>query len=541
MTFTQLLQNPRFRSEFIKVSVFAAVFFFLNIFLLGNSDSYKLLNNLLPPTLAILVSLQVFNIWGDSSQDKTARRVWTYLLAGMVLWAMGDLIWAFYALILQIDVPYPSWADAIWISGYFFLFVGLYAQFRAYNTPPGQRVWLSIVVFALVLIALTGYFVLWPIIQSFDSDRLLESLLNIFYPMLDLVLLPLCFLILGTLGEGKLAVSWKIITVGFMIRAVSDLIFAYITWQEIYMPDGKANLVSAAYDFIYAMSYPVAGLGFAAYRFLMVNAPAVEGPAVAPEPGPTGNFILVSTDGANRIISYSDNLLPLLQRNDEENIKGASLYELLIQDAAVAKTFETELLQQGVVDALPAQVTNANGKNIDVQLFALAVYYEGKSFKGANIVINTLAPLGMEDGLSQESQAMVRSILSRTSNPQRETRAALSIYFNTHMRMLDDLVHQYGGKTIAHTMRMAINDAALKNGWQVRKEGADFVILDQHDLDVLAVSMSALLAAARTYATNMVSSQLVNVEIDNLNALMNPAVMNAVDKYNIRLDGSPPE
>src|SRR5688572_23760799 len=311
MTFAQLLRNPRFRSEFIKVSIFAVIFFVVNIFVVGGSNFYQLVNNIVPVVLASLVSLQVYWIWKDAAQDKAARPVWTYLLAGMAVWTCGDIIWAYYALVLHIDVPYPSWADALWVGGYFFLFAGLYAQFRTYNIRPGRRVWQNIAVFASVLIVLTGYFVLLPIFQDFDSTRLLESLLNIFYPVLDLVLLPLCFLILGTLGEGKLAVAWRIITVGFMIRAVSDLIFSYITWQEIYMPDGKANLVSAAYDFIFAMSYPVIGPGFAAFRFLTGQAPVVEAP-VTPEPEITGNFILVSTDGANRIISYSDNLLTLL-------------------------------------------------------------------------------------------------------------------------------------------------------------------------------------------------------------------------------------
>ncbi len=537
MTFTQLLENPRFKSIFIIFMAFTTIFFVLNVFVIGGNDFYLLVNNIVDPAVAGWAALQLFGIWKRSAADKTARGIWMYMFAGIAVWAVGDVIWTIYALALHVDVPYPSWADALWVAGYFFLFVGLYVQLRTYNIQPTRRVRRTIVVGELIFVVLTGYFVLLPIIQSFDSARLLESGLNIFYPVLDLVLFPLSFLILSTLGEGKLAASWKIISMGFIIRAISDVIFAYITWYEIYSPGGTVNLATSLYDFVYAMSYAVVGLGFVAYRLLRMEAPepASEVVAEVEPPEMAKNFILISTDGANRTISFSDNLLALLKRDDGQGIKGALLYELLGLDEGVIRTLEAELLEHGLVDALFFAVKDAEGRSWDVRLSALAVYYEGKSFKGANIVIATLAPLGVQDNLSIESQGVVRSILLRTGNPERETRAALSIYFNTQLRMLDDLVRQYGGKTVAQTMRMVINETALKSGWQVRKEGADFIILDQADTAALAATMSALLLAARTYAVEMVGLQLVSAEVGRINERMNPGVMNAVDEHSLRL------
>jgi hypothetical protein len=387
----------------------------------------------------------------------------------------------------------------------------------------------------LIFVVLTGYFVLLPIIQSFDRARLLESGLNILYPALDLVLFPLSLLILSTLGEGKLAVSWRIISVAFIIRAVSDVIFAYITWNEIYSPGGNVNLITSLYDFVYVMSYAVMALGFVAHRLLTAEAPIADVPVDQPET--SKNLILVSTNSANHIISYSDNFLALLKRDRKPEIKGASLYRLLGLDETAIKAFETKLAQRGFVDALELQVKNTEGESIGVRLSALPVYYENqKSFQGVNIVISTSLSLGVENHLSVESQNMVRFILSKTGDLQRQTRAALSSYFNAQMRMLDTLVHQYGGKTIVQTMRMVINEIASKNGWQIRKEGADFIILDQPDISLMAATMSALLARARTYAVDMVGAQLVKVEVDSLNAHIHADVMSVVEKYNLRLD-----
>jgi len=114
----------------------------------------------------------------------------------------------------------------------------------------------------------------------------------------------------------------------------------------------------------------------------------------------------------------------------------------------------------------------------------------------------------------------------------------LSLYFNTQMRMLDNLVHQYGGKTISRTMRMVINTTAAKSGWEVRKDGLDFVFPDQPDLVTLSSCMSTVLAAAKSYAVDMVGLQLVNSQVQSINAQTHPDVLRAVESYKMRLDGS---
>ena len=532
MAFNQLLGNPRFKLVFITLAAFAAIFFIMNMFVVGGDVVYLWVNNIATPGLAIITLIQLYAIWRDSTQDKTAHAVWTYLLIGLALWTIADTIWAVYALFLNIEVPYPSVADGVWIAGYFLLFVGLYAQFRTYNIHPTWQVWQNILIFTIALVALTGYFVILPIIQDFDLEKLGEGLLNILYTVVDLVLLILSFLILSTLGQGKLAVSWKIIGFGFALRAVADLMFSYATWHELYSPSADINQITAFYDFIYAISFPVIGLGFVAYRSLTAELSA--GESVGSQPEIARNFILISTNGANEVISFSDNFLALLKRTDGQKIKGASLHKLLGLNEASVKTFETEILRHGMVDSLPFQVKHADGK-IDVRLSALAVYYEGKSFKGANIVFSTLSHLGVQDNLSVESKGMVKHILSKTGNLQRQTKAALSAYFNAQMRGLEELVSQYSGEMIAQTMHAVINDAASEKGSQVLKDGADFVILAQPDNAMLAKVMSDLLAAARAYAIDMVGMQLVSVEVDRVNTHMDPDVMNTVDQYGLRL------
>ena len=537
MTFRQFLDQPRIKTMLFASLAFAVIFFILNVFVIGGIEVYKVINAAVPSILALSAVFLVFMTWRDASPETSARTVWAFLLAGMAAWACGDVAWTYFALLLHVEVPYPSGGDALWVVGYFLLYVGLYTQFRAYHTQPGRGVWVNIGILALVLLGLSGFFVVTPLVQVFSVDRLFEGVLNVSYILLDLVLISLCFLIMGTLSEGKLAFGWRLIAVGFLVRVASDLLFSYITWQGLYMPGDKINLISGVYDFIYASSYLVVGFGFFAFRFLMKDTPQSDPQelvVVEEQPGTPHNLILVSTDGANKVISFSDNLLALIGRRDGQNIKGASLYEVLGMTDEVVQALEADLHGQGIVDALLFPVPTAVRK-IDVRLSALAVYYEGKSFKGANIVLATLSPLGVADNLSAESQGVIRSILLRTGNPQKEVRAALSIYFNAQLRMLDDLVRQYGGRTVAQTMRMVINETAMQSGWLVRKDGGDFVILDQADPARLADAMSALLAAARAYGVEMVGAQMVAAEVNRVNDHMNPGVMKAVDDHGLRL------
>jgi hypothetical protein len=538
MTFTQLLQNPRFRPVFLVFMVFTVFFFVVNVLVIGGRASYELINDVVPAVLAGLVAFQIYRIWSASADQPNARRVWPYLLAGLVVWTLGDVIWAYYEIVLHIAAPYPSWADALWVVGYFLLFIGLYSQLRIYNIRPTRQIWENIALVELVFIVLSGYFVVIPMLQSFDATKLPESILNVLYPLLDLILFPLAFLILTTLEEGRLAVSWRLITLGFMIRAISDLIFSYITWQDIYLAGGGINLVTSLYDFVYAMSYPVLGLGFVAYRILIAQVtPVLDDPERTPQA--PWNHIFVSTDRSNRIISYSPNFLVLLGRTEDmPGIKGGLLYALLGLEEDSLKTFVTELAQRGFVEAMLVKVSNASGGDAQARLSALAIYDAHKMFSGVNMVIATPVPLGFDGQLSTESQGVIRDILSKTGNLQRETREALNYYFNAQMRMLDNLVHQYGGRTISRSMRMVINETALKSGWQIRKEGLDFVFPDQMDLLALVGCMSGLLTAARAYAVDMVGLQLVNVQVGSINAQIHPDVMRTVEGYSLRLEGS---
>lgn len=47
------------------------------------------------------------------------------LFLGILLWFLGDTAWAIYETVLQIEIPYPSFADVFYLVGYIPIAMGM--------------------------------------------------------------------------------------------------------------------------------------------------------------------------------------------------------------------------------------------------------------------------------------------------------------------------------------------------------------------------------------------------------------------------------
>jgi hypothetical protein len=202
-------------------------------------------------------------LWRSFVRGEVLKAIWGSMGLGLLLWAIGEVIWAFYELVLQQDSPYPSVADIAFTIGYIPLFSALFLRYRSLRarpTPGGRAgAWLAFVVLA----ALAIVFVIGPIVAYPDYDRPIEKFLGALYPLGDLVLALGVLLIALSLMGGALSIPWALIAAGFMVVSVSDLLFTYATWNEIYMagPDSGVNLITALSDVPYYASYVLIAFG----------------------------------------------------------------------------------------------------------------------------------------------------------------------------------------------------------------------------------------------------------------------------------------
>ncbi len=240
----------------ILILVLGIGFVILNILIFGQDDSLTILiNTILNPILALLVTILAISLMRQVSQSPRARTLWIGLILGWGFWTIAEVIWT-VAFLQGQEAPYPGWADLFWCIGYFFLYLALLLRSRSNTGRISRMNQLILVLISFVLIGFTIVGLLLPIIQAYDPSLLLESIIDLFYPLADMVLLILALRILFSANKGSFSQSWLWISLGFIVVSFSDLFFTYASVKDLYYPDGHANFMSVfLVDVPYTISY----------------------------------------------------------------------------------------------------------------------------------------------------------------------------------------------------------------------------------------------------------------------------------------------
>jgi hypothetical protein len=199
-------------------------------------------------------------LWRSYDPDEAARRIWLPLMIGFFLWAIGDSLWAYYDLRTGADIPYPSLADIAWTVAFPFLWVGLWRRYRSLGVRFGRRQWLAPTTIVVVGLIAFGA-VLWPILTYAQYDRLIERVLDVFYPVGELILFASAIVVAASVRGGRLESPWLAIALGIAVLSLADLVFAYATWHELYLIEGPPNLITILSDAPYMGAYAIIAVG----------------------------------------------------------------------------------------------------------------------------------------------------------------------------------------------------------------------------------------------------------------------------------------
>jgi len=187
---------------------------------------------------------------------------------GLALWLVAEVTWAYYQLVLEIGTPFPSSADAFWLSGYGFF---TYFMFRIYNfLNKGNEKFIAVLV-SLATAIILGYI----LNLTFGIADLMSAqegsvawLISIAYPILDGILLVPAVLILWSLrGKNVASANWSLLALSIVLVTVGDIGFGYSAVID------KAGKEEWIWDLFYNSSY----LAMAAAFFLQSKVFAKEG------------------------------------------------------------------------------------------------------------------------------------------------------------------------------------------------------------------------------------------------------------------------
>lgn len=254
------------RLKFNKVLYFLSIYFILtvswwiNIYVTKQEDSptnfqFVFLYGLIPFFGGVFGLIKA-NQWGlfKSALGKALF----FLSCGLITWSGGETIWSYYNLILHVEIPYPSWADAsfiaswpLWIIGVYFLSHATGAKFGL-KKRTGQLQLILIPLAAIII----SYYLLVVIARGgswTSGGGLLKVFFDFAYPVLDIVILTEALLVYGLslkfLG-GRFKWPVLIILLGFVINYFADFGFSYTTTIETYFNASWPDLLFAAAMFI---------------------------------------------------------------------------------------------------------------------------------------------------------------------------------------------------------------------------------------------------------------------------------------------------
>lgn len=528
-----ILQNQRFRTAVILAAVVAGLDIALNILAAGDGERVNSINSAASVVFSILASGLFLRVWFFTDIKDFSKGMWGGFALGTLLWAMAEVIWFFYNTVLKIEIPYPSLADLFWLVAYIPFWVVIKTRYDKLHYSLGPRQRGALIVFIGCFLLLMFNFVLKPIITAFDPERVVESILNILYPLADFVTVILACLMLFSIGRGRFVmVTWGLIALGLVCFSVSDLFYSYLSWNELYYPDGNVNVATILVDLSYSFSYLFWGVGAYAYSLLLEIKYAVKLSVDTGKPAKTR--ILVFLDAKNKIVTFSNNFMLLVGAENKFQYNNMPLHRALGVDAKIMENILEKIAKQGSINNYPLTIGTAESKN--VLLTALALVGPQDKYDGAGIVLTTdLVPKnGDVPPLNAEQKGLVEYFLGKAGIGIDEDAPVLKYYFLEQIRLLYSLTYEFHGPHSADALLNFIAQKAQENGWGIHIEGQHIYIPEEYEGQVLVTSLSKLLKEARSFIAYSVSLSLVDQEMGKFDKSLDGDMLKIIDRYGLR-------
>jgi len=223
-------------------------------------DAVEIIVYLIPPIVAVMSCGYLLKRFWKS----TTAPLFFGLFLGLFMWLTAEILWEIYRCLLAIEVPYPSPADLVWIIGYIpfgYVVISLYNMSKV-----ALKTKLKVVSFALasLMAIIVAVFLLEPVL-IYSSDDLTTTFFDLAYPLFDVFLAFFSISILFALLVVKRSLNWLPVPIFCVINVVADLLFSYLTSQEMYFNGHPVDtLWMLAYWVIAYGCYKAEAFGFLA-------------------------------------------------------------------------------------------------------------------------------------------------------------------------------------------------------------------------------------------------------------------------------------
>ncbi|HEY5983629.1 MAG TPA: EAL domain-containing protein [Anaerolineales bacterium] len=193
-------------------------------------------SDVVPPVIELLIGAMLL-VGARRMRVASAQLAggWTFIAAAVLLYAAGDLVWAYYELLTP-EPAFPSWADVLYLLYVPTFLLG--AMWLIYpRISPDERAGVRL---DLLTIFVTASLIFWnlligPVMRANAAEPLLNQLILCAYPVGDLVLLGALMLILHYQIDERELASTLILGAGIALLVLTDSIYVYQTLAGTYV------------------------------------------------------------------------------------------------------------------------------------------------------------------------------------------------------------------------------------------------------------------------------------------------------------------
>lgn len=186
--------------------------------------------------------------------DGLFGRAYVALAAGMTLWFVAEMVWAYNSIILGIEVPFPSIADVLWLAGYGPLGFHLFTTSWMYGARLKSLKTLAVSA-AVAAFSIAYIYGLVSVSELTGPNASVELAITIAYPVFSAILVVPAVVAILNSGKGELtAIPW--IFISWVLTVLADSLFGFTAVMGIAGETTTWNLFySAAYLFMAAGLY----------------------------------------------------------------------------------------------------------------------------------------------------------------------------------------------------------------------------------------------------------------------------------------------
>jgi signal transduction histidine kinase len=180
---------------------------------------------------------------------RAMRRAWWLIGLSALTMGLGDAIWMWYQVVMNVESPFPSVADFAYLASMPLLAAGV----LAFPVAPSERAarlrtLMDGLLIAGSLLLISWATVLGPVYRQEDISPL-ERAVGIAYPLGDVAIVTIALALLIRRRGRKLAPLW-LVAAAVGVLAASDTLFLYLSEMGEY---GEANLIDVGWPLAYLL------------------------------------------------------------------------------------------------------------------------------------------------------------------------------------------------------------------------------------------------------------------------------------------------